>query len=657
MNAFANMVLVRGGEYMALHTSESFNILVNNLRMWATANAPALDPSYIENGYSHYGEDMVNMASPILMLWPTLRQDPALSPSDEQTIENWIVNKLMPQMPVPDFFPNDLGYYADADLMANAIRRSDHAGFAWGIQRFYGALSQMRADGSFPLAAQLSACSATYSDVDLLHLVKMAEMAATQGYDLYGMSVDGKTFETAIEFLLDAYQNPSLLYQYSKAGGGACFEGNPGDPPDFSIVFGPASLDNLAWAEPYIARFPFSATAARLRNILGSNIKAQPFPLMHAYTGLNASCAFRKAYEFQPVSGAKVAIVSGDAQTVAPNQPAQSTLSVRVTDNSGKALGGALVSFAVIQGSANVVAPAQVVADSTGLASANVTMGPGSGPVKVTATALGVPASFSIAVPGLAIYPGGIGGIGASVPAVTTISPGSLFSIYGQEFVPAGTGRRANSDEIVNGVLPANLLGVCVSVGGSSAPLLDVYPNQINAVAPTIPAGSTVAVTVTTGCGTPSAAQSLSQPAIVTGAAPEFLYFAHNANGQNPVAAANASSGEYVGPTNLAAGFAPARPGDVVTIFASGFGRTNPPIIPGGTASGLAPVTSTVTVKLDSVTLDAGDVLYAGAAPGEPISQLNIRIPSGIPAGNQPLQIQIGGIGSPPGAFLAIAAP
>jgi len=143
---------------------------------------------------------------------------------------------------------------------------------------------------------------------------------------------------------------------------------------------------------------------------------------------------------------------------------------------------------------------------------------------------------------------------------VTTISPGSLFSIYGQEFVPAGTGRRANSDEIVNGVLPANLLGVCVSVGGSSAPLLDVYPNQINAVAPTIPGGSTVAVTVTTGCGTPGAAQSLSQPAIVAGAAPEFLYFAHNANGQNPVAAANASSGGYVGPANLAAGFTPAHP-------------------------------------------------------------------------------------------------
>jgi hypothetical protein len=46
------------------------------------------------------------------------------------------------------------------------------------------------------------------------------------------------------------------------------------------------------------------------------------------------------------------------------------------------------------------------------------------------------------------------------------------------------------------------------------------------------------------------------------------------------------------------------------------------------------------------LSLTAGYVLYAGAAPGELISQLNIRIPSGTPPGNQALQIQIAGVGS-----------
>jgi uncharacterized protein (TIGR03437 family) len=682
ISAFINMVLTEGGEYLGLRTEQSFNILMSNLRSWAAANAPAFDAAYAASSPFGVAEAKWDLALPILNLWPTLRTDPAVSATDQQTIDSWIINWLVPPLPGtsaaqaatvtgPDYWPNDLGYWADATLMADAIRRSDNATFAFGVQRFYGALNQMRADGSFPFAAMLSACSATYSNTDLIHLTSIAEMAATQGYDLYTMSVNGKSLETAIEFLLNAYQNPALLAQYSKAGGGSCFEGNPGDPPDFTLFSSPGA--SLAWMEPYIARFPFSTTAARLRSILGTNVSAPPFPLMVDRIGLNTTCAFRSSNEFQPIDGANVAIVTGNNQTVAANQPVPSPLVVTVTDNSGKPLAGTLVSFAVAGGSANIVAPAQILTDATGTASAGVMMGPASGPVTVTAKALGVSATFSLINPGPAINNGGVVGVGGSVPAVTTITPGSLFSIYGQNFVPAGTGREVYPSEITNGMLPTNLLGVCVAVGGLSAPLLDVYPGQINAVAPNAYPGAVspnanglgpdghylrvTEVTVTTGCGTPTAAQSVPQIVPVTPASPEFFYFQQNANGQNPVAAVDATSGVYVGPASLGPGFAPAHPGDIVTIYASGFGPTSPAITPGAIASGAAQVTSTVTVTLGSVTLAASDVLYAGASPGELISQLNIHIPSGTPAGNQPLQISINGISSPAGAYLAIAVP
>lgn len=199
--------------------------------------------------------------------------------------------------------------------------------------------------------------------------------------------------------------------------------------------------------------------------------------------------------------------------------------------------------------------------------------------------------------------------------------------------------------------------------------MVGVYPGQINAVAPDnivtsgMPANATAPYTgiigstevvVITGCGTAGAAQSMPQMVAVETAAPEFLYFAHNANGQNPVAAINAVTGAYVGPASLGPSFAPAHPGDVVSIFASGFGPTNPSIAAGTFASGAARVTNPPTVTLGSVTIPA---LHAGAAPGELISQLNIQIPAGTPAGNLPLQIQIAGMSSPPGAFLAIAPP
>jgi uncharacterized protein (TIGR03437 family) len=424
-------------------------------------------------------------------------------------------------------------------------------------------------------------------------------------------------------------------------------------------VFAPGNLrSNVAWMEPYLARFPFSPTAARIRNILGPNVSAAPFSLMNSISGLNTTCAFRKALEFQPVNGSKVAIVSGQGQTLGPNQGPLAPLSVSVTDNTGKPLVGVLVSFAVTQGSANLSSPAEVLTDAGGLATATVSVN--SGKVTVTATALGSSATFSFPVSGLAIYAGGITGIGGSVPAVTSISPGALFSIYGQDFVPAGTGRRVNPGELVNGVLPSNLLGVCVSVGGKTAPLLDVYSGQINAVAPLLNSGTaTAAVIVTTGCGTSGAVQSPPQSvSVLPRSAPEFLYFALNADGVNPVAAEYPASGAVIGPSQLGVAFSPAHPGDVVTVFASAFGPTNPPVAPGATATTAAPMVNTaVTVRLGSVTLDPSDVLYAGAAYGELISQLNIRIPQGIPAGNQPLQIRIDSIASLPGAYLTIAAP
>jgi uncharacterized protein (TIGR03437 family) len=91
-----------------------------------------------------------------------------------------------------------------------------------------------------------------------------------------------------------------------------------------------------------------------------------------------------------------------------------------------------------------------------------------------------------------------------------------------------------------------------------------------------------------------------------------------------------------------------------VSVFGSGFGPTNPPVVPGTVATGVAQLASSVTVTLGTLTLAASYVLYVGAVPGEPISQLNIRIPAGVSAGNQPLQIRIGNITSPEGAYLTI---
>jgi hypothetical protein len=123
------------GEYLGTRSTRSFEVLVRNLRPWAAANAPAIDPDSADSANVH--GLMIDVATELLMLWPTFRDDPALSSTDRELIENWL-NRLIALPGTPDFFsfPNDLGEWGAQVAMADGIRRSDHAAFAFGIQRF-----------------------------------------------------------------------------------------------------------------------------------------------------------------------------------------------------------------------------------------------------------------------------------------------------------------------------------------------------------------------------------------------------------------------------------------------------------------------------------------------------------------------------------------
>ena len=53
--------------------------------------------------------------------------------------------------------------------------------------------------------------------------------------------------------------------------------------------------------------------------------------------------------------------------------------------------------------------------------------------------------------------------------------------------------------------------------------------------------------------------------------------------------------------------------------------------------------------------LPAANIFYAGVAPCcAGLYQMNFKVPSGTPTGNQPLVITVNGIASPPNAFLTV---
>lgn len=246
---------------------------------------------------------------------------------------------------------------------------------------------------------------------------------------------------------------------------------------------------------------------------------------------------------------------------------------------------------------------------------------------------------------------GSIVGAGFSTPEVTSISPNGVFTIFGNELASTSQGL----GQIVANQLPTNLAGTCVESGATKWNLYYVSPGQINALAGQLPASGTVPVTVVTNCGTANEVTSAAMNVPVAAVAPEFLYFLENSNGDNPVAAVDATTNVYVGSPGLITGatFAPVHAADIITAYGVGWGATTSSDPIGTLASGAAKITSAYSLTLGGMPVN---VSYIGLSPDSAgLYQVNFTVPSGLAAGNQPLVLTVDRAATSSTAYIAVS--
>ncbi len=367
-----------------------------------------------------------------------------------------------------------------------------------------------------------------------------------------------------------------------------------------------------------------------------------------------------------PLVAERLEIAGGNGQTGAPGTRLPLPLVARAVGPRGLGVPGVTVSFTVTAGAA-VLSTTSAITGEDGSAGVEVTLGAVAGFVSVTASAGNLsPVRFSIttgAPPGLGpdesprITAGGIVGAGLSSPPVRQLAPNGLATLFGEHFFPPGAQRLVSQLDLVDGRLPTNLGGVCLQVGPRLAPLLHVFSGQLNFQVPLLAPAAEVPVQVILNCGQRDEFKSNVARVAIAAAAPEFFYFLRNPEGGNPIAAVHASRGDFAGRPDLVpgVGFRPARPGDVISLFGTGFGATSPAFGAGELPDRAAAVVERPRVTLGAVSLAEEDMLYAGVTPGlAGVYQLNIRIPAQTPAGDLPVTLWIGSASTPRGGFLAV---
>lgn len=241
----------------------------------------------------------------------------------------------------------------------------------------------------------------------------------------------------------------------------------------------------------------------------------------------------------------------------------------------------------------------------------------------VTATYNGTStASVTISVTGTS------GSGSTATPAVTSVSngasfkqgfaPGAVLSVFGSALSPVIQGASSVP-------LPLSISGVEALVNGTVAPLYYVSPGQLNVQIPyETTVGSTAVLSINNN------GQVTTQSFQVTAAAPGIF---------------TNSSGALVPTASAAAG-------QEIALFITGAGAVQPAI-----SDAAAPASSTAVADLpkpeQAATVTIGgataDIDFIGIPIGlVGVTQINVTIPNGVPAGVQPVVVTVGGVASAP---------
>jgi uncharacterized protein (TIGR03437 family) len=224
------------------------------------------------------------------------------------------------------------------------------------------------------------------------------------------------------------------------------------------------------------------------------------------------------------------------------------------------------------------------------------------------------------------------------------IAPGTWVSIFGNNL--SATTRPWRDADFTGGKLPAALDGVSVTINGKAAAVAFVSPTQVNVLAPDDTATGLVSVQVKAPAGTSADALVLEQtaaPALFQFRAPSAVY-----------AAGTHADGSYLaGAALVQQGISgtPAKPGETIVVYGTGFGATQPSISATALVPSALPLANPQELRVRIGGADAAIVFAGLISPG--LYQFNVVVPE-LPDGDRTIVAELRGLLTRPDLMLAV---
>ena len=386
-------------------------------------------------------------------------------------------------------------------------------------------------------------------------------------------------------------------------------------------------LTDLAFASlPSFAPLPNNSTASGLQNALNGE-SGSVVVILNANTPAPALAVSTRQLQFSFVAGG----TAPAAQSAAISNSGAGTLTWTASANS----------------------PWLNVSPTTGSAPANLTISvsPGSmAPATYTGT-VQIAAAGALDSPQTIVVTLVVSATG-SIPAITGVVNGASFqpgiesgswvTIQGVNLAPDT--RTWQASDFNGNNLPLSLDGASVTIAGASAAVYYISPTQINVQAPTVAATGAVPVVVTNN-GQMSAVFTAQ---LQTYSPAFFLY-----TGTSFAIASHFPDYALVGSPSAIPGTIAAQPGDVLILWATGVGPTNPPTPAGVVVSGSPPAATQPTITVGGVPVTVVSTVLSPGSVG--LYQVAIQLPANVPTGVVAIQASVGGVQSPAGVVTFVA--
>ena len=225
-----------------------------------------------------------------------------------------------------------------------------------------------------------------------------------------------------------------------------------------------------------------------------------------------------------------------------------------------------------------------------------------------------------------------ISGVANGASFAAGIMQNSWITITGTNL--ATTTRSWTSAELAGGRLPTALDGTSVTVNGKAAFVNFISPTQINAFSPADPSEGPVSVTVTVNGQTSVAAATQ-----LNASMPAFFSF------DGTYLAATHADNSFLGKVGLFPSAptltTPAKPGETIILYGTGFGATEPTIPSGQLTDMLGRITGQLVLTIGGT---QANVAFAGLIPPfAGLYQFNVVVPDTLSNGDQPVIARIGG--------------